>query len=111
MRQLVELQKNADDFKKLNAELIFVFREEREPEKGLKAILKNVEEKNRENFILGLDRDKKSSFAYSPKPRTFDNYVIDASGKVRAVIDGTLRTRAKAEQLLKVLKEIEADKK
>lgn len=31
MAQLVQLQKQSEEFKKLNAELIFVFREERQP--------------------------------------------------------------------------------
>jgi hypothetical protein len=40
---------------------------------------------------------------------TFDNYVIDSKGIVRGIIDGTLRDRATAEELIKILKEIEAE--
>jgi peroxiredoxin len=58
---------------------------------------------------LGLDLNKESTKAYSPKRRTFDNFVIDAKGNVRGIIDGTLRDRATAEELIKVLKEIQAD--
>ena len=109
MRQLVELQKQADEFKKLNVELVFVFREEGEGVNGLKKIQKKVAEANRKHFIVTIDPKKKSSAAYSPGRRTFDNYVIDAKGIIRAEIDGTLRDRATSEQLIKALKKIEAE--
>ncbi len=105
MRQLVELQKHADDFKKLNAEMIFVYREESEGVDGLK----KIKEAQNTTYRLSLDFEKKSSQAYSPEPRTFDNFVIDSDGIVRGIIDGTLRDRATAEELMKVLKEIQAD--
>ena len=38
MQQLVELQKHAEAFKRLNAELVFVFREESLGVSGLKKI-------------------------------------------------------------------------
>ena len=102
MKQLGQLQEYASQFKSLNAELIFVFREESKGVEGLKKIQARVPTQ----FTLAVDPNKKSSKDYSPQPRTFDNYVIDSNGKVRAVIDGTLRERAKAEQIIKVLKEI-----
>lgn len=107
MRQLVELQEHAEDFEKLNAELIFVFREEKD---GVEA-LKKMKDKYKTKFTLSLDLDKKSSKAYSPESRTFNNYVLDSSGVVRLEIDGSLRTRAKATALIKTLKEIEAEGK
>ena len=103
MRQLVQLQEYADDFQELNAELIFVFREESEGVEGLK----KIKQKHNTPFRLGLDLEKKSSRPYRPEPMTFDNFVIDSGGTVRGIIDGTLRDRATAEQLIKVLKEIE----
>jgi peroxiredoxin len=103
MRQLVELKKDADQFKALNAELLFVFREESEGVEGLK----KIREKHDPPYRLMLDFEKKSSRAYSPGKMTFDNYVIDSSGKVRGIVDGNLRERATAEELLKLLKEIE----
>ena len=102
MRQLVELQSHADDFKAANAELIFVFREESKGVEGLKII----KDKYKSDFTLAIDPNKQSSKAYSPKNRTFDNYVVSSDGKVRGIVDGTLRTRAKAEQLLEILKKI-----
>jgi peroxiredoxin len=105
MRQLVQLQQHAEEFKNLNAELIFVFREESEGVDGLK----KIKEKHDPPFTLSLDMDKKSTKAYSAAPMTFDNYVIDSEGNVRGIIDGKLRDRATAEELIKVLKQIQEE--
>lgn len=102
MRQLVELQKHADKFKELNAELLFVFREESDGVAGLKKIRNKYDT----NYKLSFDT-KKSSKAYSSKRMTFDNYVISSDGVVRGIVDGTLRDRATAEELIKILKETE----
>ena len=91
MKQLVQLQGHADEFKSLDAELIFVFREEADGVDGLK----KIKEKHNTTFTLALDADKKSSKAYSPERMTFDNYVIDSGGVVRGVVDGTLKERAR----------------
>ena len=107
MAQLVELQKHADDFKKLDAELLFVFREEKEGVEGLK----KIRDKHKTAYTLALDLDKKASKAYSTERMTFDNYVIDKAAVVRKVIDGTLKVRATAEELLSALKEIESKSK
>ena len=103
MRQLVQLQKQADDFKTLHTEMIFVFREEKSGVDGLK----KIKDMTKTGFTLALDRDKKSTKVYSTKRMTFDNFVIDRKGNVQAVIDGTLRDRATADELLKVLRKIE----
>jgi peroxiredoxin len=105
MQQLVQLQQHADEFKSLNLEMLFVFREESEGVEGLK----KIKEKHKTTYRLSLDLDKKNSQAYSPKDRTFDNYVIDSKGIIRGIIDGTLRDRATAEELIKVAKEINGD--
>lgn len=105
MKQLVQLKSRVNEFKSNNAELIFVFREEGEGVDGLE----KIKEKHDPPFVLALDFDKKSSKRYSPKRMTFDNFVIDSDGKIRGVIDGTLRDRATADELLKVLKKIQAD--
>lgn len=107
MRQLVQLQENAKQFADLNAELVFVFREEQEGTAGLQKIL----DRTKTEFTLAVDLDKESSGVYSPKKMTFNNFVIDKEGILRAEIDGTLRVRATAEQLIDTLKEIEADEK
>lgn len=103
MRQLVQLNEHAAEFKSLNAELIFVFREEQNGVEGLK----KIRDKTKTSYTLAVDLNKKSTAGYSSKRMTFDNFVIDKTGKVKAVIPGTLRTRATAEQLLKNLKQIE----
>lgn len=103
MRQLGELQKHADEFKNLNAEMLFVFREETEGVEGLK----KIKDKHQTSYLLSLDLDKKNSKPYSPEKMTFDNYVVDSKGTIRGIIDGTLRDRATAEELMKILKEIE----
>jgi peroxiredoxin len=103
MRQLVELTKYADQFKGLNTALLFVFREESEGVEGLK----KIKEKHDPPYRLMLDFEKKSSRAYSPEKMTFDNYVVDSSGKVRGIVDGNLRERATAQELLKLLRQIE----
>lgn len=103
MRQLVELQKHAADFKSLNTELVFVFREEKEGVNGLK----KIKGKTKTTYTLAVDLNKKSTAGYSSKRMTFDNFVVSKDGKVNAIIDGSLRTRATAEQLLKALKTIE----
>lgn len=97
------MQKQADEFKALNTELIFVFREEKEGAAGLK----KIKDSTKTTFTLAVDLDKKSSTAYSTKLMTFDNFVIHKNGNVAAVIAGTLRDRATADELLKVLKKIE----
>lgn len=104
MKQLGELQRHAEEFKKLDAQLIFVFREERG---GVEA-LKKIRDRHQTQFTLTLDLDKKSSSAYSSADKTFDNYVIDKQGRIAATIDGTLRERATAEELIKILKKLQA---
>ena len=103
MAQLVQLQKHSEEFRNLNTELIFVFREERQGVEGLKKIKSG----SKTGYTLAVDLNKKSSIAYSPKRMTFFNYVIAKDGTVKGIIPGNLRTRATAEQLKKHLQEIE----
>ncbi|MGB7345334.1 MAG: hypothetical protein WBD20_14055, partial [Pirellulaceae bacterium] len=98
------LQSQAGDFKELNAEMVFVFREETDGVEGLKKIEAKIAPENRKLIRLAVDLNKKSSTVYSSKNRTFDNYVIDSKGIVRGIIDGTLKDRATADELIKVLK-------
>lgn len=100
------MQKHASEFKDLNTELIFVYREESEGVAGLKKIQSKVDT----DYHLCLDANKESAKTYSPKRGTFDNYVIDSRGIVRGIVDGTLRDRAKAEELMKILRKIEGEK-
>ena len=97
-----------DDFKKLNTELIVVYREESEGVQGLKKIQADVKPAT-PPFRLTLDFEKKTTGAYSPRRMTFNTYVVDSEGTVRGVIDANLRNRAKGAQIVKVLKEIAKD--
>lgn len=106
MRQLGELQQQAEEFKKLDAELIFVFREEAKGLEGLRIIAKRIPTK----YTLAIDPNKKSSKSYSTRRMTFDNFVIGKDGKVVKIIDGTLRERATADELLTVLKGLQEKK-
>ncbi len=106
MAQLVELQKRADEFTDLEAELIFVFREESEGVDGLK----KIRDKHKPSFTLALDLDKESSGAFSGEKMTFDNFVIDKQGNIAAIIPGTLKVRATGDALVKVLKDLQASK-
>ena len=103
MRQLVQLQKQSKEFKALNTELIFIFREEGEGKAGLE----KIKSRTKTTYTLATDLNKASTKAYSQGRRVFDNYVIDKTGVVRGIIPGTLRDRATGEQLMKFLGEIE----
>lgn len=103
MKQLVQLQKQAEEFKALNAEMIFVFREEKEGVAGLQ----KIKAKTSTTFTLCVDLDKTSTAAYSTKKMTFDNYVIAKDGTVKSIMDGTLKERASADAILTTLKQIE----
>ncbi len=105
MRQLVQLHGHADEFKQLNCELVFIFREEREGIEGLQ----KIREKHGTDFRFGVDLNNKVTTAYSPEPMTFDNYVIDSEGIVRGIVAGTKTDRATAEELMKILKQIQDD--
>lgn len=97
------MQTQADAFKALNTELIFIFREEKEGPDGLK----KIKDRSKTSYTLAVDLNKASTRVYSTKKMTFDNFVINKNGKVHAVIPGTLKDRATADLLLKHLGEIE----
>lgn len=89
----------------MNAELVFVFREEGDGIEGLEKINK----KHPTEFTLAIDPKGKATKEYSPGRMEFDNYVIDSSGTIRGVVDGTKTDRATAEELIRVLKQIESE--
>ncbi len=106
MAQLVKLQERADEFADLNTEVIVVFREEREGVDGLKKTV----ERSKTSFRLGLDLNKEKTARYSPKRGQFANYVLDRHGVVRGMVDGDLRDRATADELMAFLKELNDEK-
>ena len=83
---------------------MYVFREEADGTKGLQ----KIKDGSKTTYTLSSDLNKATTKPYSPGRLGFDNYVINKNGNIQAIIPGTLRTRATAEQLLKHLKAIES---
>lgn len=106
MRQLGELKSKADTFKQQGVEVIAVFREEKKGEEGLAAI----KERSGVDFTLCLDLGAEKTRPYSPGKMQFANYVVDASGVIRGVIDGDLKNRAKSAELLSALDRISVER-
>ena len=102
MVQLVQLQKEAKTFEELNTEVIVIFREEKSGVEGLK----KIRSRTKTSFTLGLDFNRESTAAYSPGKQSFDNFVIDRSGVIRHVLDGTKIRRATSDQLLQAVREL-----
>ena len=103
MKQLGELQKNgAQQFKELGVEVVAVFREEREGIAGLK----KIKNRTKVDFTLALDTPANATKAYSNGRKEFDNYLVDGTGVIRGVIDGSVKTRAQSEQLVKMIKSL-----
>lgn len=100
MRQLVELGKNKEAFAEAGADVIAVFREEKEGEAGLKKIVART----KTTFELALDGGNKQTSRYSTGRREFTGYVINTDGVITNVFEGDLRNRATSAELIKALK-------
>ena len=83
-----------------DTEIIAVFREESEGEKGLVMSTENT----RATFPLLLDKDAEKTKAYSPDG--FDTYLIDKQGKVRSIIQGVKTKRPSAQEILAEVNEM-----
>ena len=104
MRQLGELKRNAgQQFEEKGVKVVAVFREEKQGLDGLK----RIKNKTKTDFTLALDTTAKATLAYSNGRKEFDNYVIDKNGVVQGIVDGTVKSRARAEQLLKMVTALE----
>ncbi|MGY8767751.1 MAG: peroxiredoxin family protein [Pirellulales bacterium] len=97
MGQLADLSKNYDAIKKQDAEVLVVFREEREGPAGLKKSTRVSGGK----FPLLLDLNKKTTAAYSTTG--FTTYIIGKDGNVKKILAGTKPKRPKTEAILKAL--------
>ena len=82
--------------------MIAIFREDKLEAEGLKKIA----DETKVEFTLLSDLGSKQTKRYSPGKRKFDNYVIGPDGKIKAIIDGTLRVRATAKQIFETLDKI-----
>ena len=100
MNQLVELGKNANAFTEAGAEVIAVFREEKEEVEGLNKIV----DKTKTTFTLALDNGNEQTARYSTGRREFTGYVINPKGVITKVIEGDLRNRAKSAELIEAVK-------
>ena len=100
MKQLVELGKNKDAFTAAGADVIAVFREEKQGEAGLEKIVA----KTKTTFDLALDNGNKQTARYSTGRREFTGYVINTEGVITNVFAGDLRNRAKSDELITALK-------
>ena len=98
MRQLVELQKAYKEIQQHDAQVVAVFREEKLGAEGLMRVKKatGVE------YPLVLDFEAKHTSRYSQG--SFDTYVIDKEGVIRAVLGGTKLKRPGSEAVLAALK-------
>jgi peroxiredoxin len=99
MGQLKDLTKNYAAIQKKDAEILVVFREERDGSEGLKKSQSNSGAK----FPLLLDLDKKNTADYSTTG--FTTYVIGKDGNIAAILAGTKPKRPQAEEILKAIPE------
>ncbi|MBK1855228.1 redoxin domain-containing protein [Verrucomicrobiaceae bacterium 5K15] len=98
MRQLVQLRKDYDKFAEAGAEVLVVFREERDGLEGMKKSAKV----SQGSFPILLDEKSAQTKVYSQTG--YDTYIIDKDGKVAAKIEGTKKKRASNEEILAALK-------
>lgn len=96
MRQLAQWTPQADKFRATDTEVICVFREEKDGDKGLAKSKKA----SKAPFVLANDLGAKSTKPY----KAYFAYLIDKEGILRAVKSGT---KPKRPAVTEILKEIE----
>ena len=101
MRQLGELNKNADSFSKAGVDVIAIFREEAKGVAGLDMI----KEKTKTEYRLALDNGNKQTGRFAPGRKDFSSYVVNREGVITKIIEGDLRNRAKSNELLEAVAE------
>lgn len=98
MKQIKDIQDNYDKIKEAGAEVLIIFREEEDGEKGLQ----KVREITGATFPLGLDLTAVQTREYSNEQ--YSTYVIDPEGKITQVLTGTQPDRPLADKILNALK-------
>ncbi|UUO05285.1 peroxiredoxin family protein [Blastopirellula sp. J2-11] len=98
MKQIKDIQANYDKIQAAGAEVLVIFREEEDGEKGLEQVKKITGAK----FPLGLDLTAVQTKQYSAEG--FTTYIIDAEGKIAQVLPGTKPDRPLANKILGALK-------
>lgn len=96
------MQKLAGELEKSNARVLVVFREEEEGQQGLRKIRKHVTA----DFTLTLDLHAEQTADYGMGPPTFETFLIDPEGVIRAIISGTTYDRPRGEDIVRKLREL-----
>jgi len=94
------LQQAYPKFKKLDAEVLAVFREERDGAAGLA----KVRSKTKAAFPLLLDLNKVATGEYSDSG--FHTYLINKQGKIEMVLTGKITNRPSGEEIFKAAQEV-----
>ena len=100
MRQLVQLQERYDEFKKLDAELVSISREEKLGVEGLG----RIRERQGIKFVLLNDYQNEQTPSYSQG--AFLTYIIDKQGVIRAVLPGTTYDRPSGQTILETAQRV-----
>lgn len=96
-----QLQQRRKEFQELGADIVAVYRENREGAAGLK----KVAEASGAEFTLLNDPRAANSSRYSQEG--FDAYVIDKEGVIRAAVQGTKPKRPEIDTLLAEVKKLQ----
>ena len=99
MGQLGDLSKNYEQIKKQDAEILVVFREERDGTEGLK----KSQTSSKATFPLLLDLGNKQTPDYSTTG--FTTYLIGKDGKIKSILAGTKPKRPKTKAVLEALEQ------
>ncbi len=100
MRQLVQSQKRYHEFKKLDAELVSISREENLGVEGLG----RIQERQGVKFVLLTDYQNKQTPSYSQG--AFLSYIIGKQGVIRAVLPGTTYDRPPVQSILETAQKV-----
>ena len=100
MKQVVHLQKDYQVIKKLGAEVLVVFREDKKEVEGLKISA----DKSGAEFSLLTDLGRKATPRYEGLGQTFKTYIIGPDGKVKKILTGNKLVRPNAKSVVEALK-------
>lgn len=105
LKQLLELKRNVAKLESADARVVIVFREEAKGIDGLKII----KDRAKVDFTFALDNDKLQTAAYSQGDKEYSTYVIGKNGRIKGVIKGDTKNRAKSQRILDTIAGLESD--